>query len=77
MKKLMVHIETEDDYEAVDELRSIVNGRYSDRIRFPKIFRDRVLVEKVNRLAQTDNNLYRKLCDASLFVKTMQLSVCV
>jgi 1-acyl-sn-glycerol-3-phosphate acyltransferase len=75
MKKLMVHIETEDDYEAVDELRSIVNGRYSDRIRYPKIFRDRVLVEKINRLAERDNTLYRKLCDAALFVKNSAQSL--
>jgi 1-acyl-sn-glycerol-3-phosphate acyltransferase len=29
MKRLMVHI-SEDDYEAIDELRSIVNGKFSD-----------------------------------------------
>ena len=37
MKKVMVHIESEDDYEAIDELRSIINGRYSDDIKFPKL----------------------------------------
>src|SRR5674476_1213340 len=38
MKGIMVHIE-EDDYEAIDELRSMINGRFSDDIRFPKLFR--------------------------------------
>lgn len=75
MKKLMVHIETDDNYDAVDELRSLVNGRYSDRIRYPKIFRDRVLIEKVNRLAIKDNNLFRKLCEKTLFVKQTALDL--
>jgi 1-acyl-sn-glycerol-3-phosphate acyltransferase len=69
IKKLMIHIETEENYEAVDELRSIVNGRYSDRLKYPKIFRDRVLISKVNRLAENDNDLYRSLCEKSLFIK--------
>ncbi len=75
MKKLMVHIETDENYEAVDELRSLVNGRYSDRVRYPKIFRDRVLVEKVNRLSVKDTDLFRKLCEKSLFIKKTALDL--
>ena len=26
MKRIMIHIESEEDYEAIDELRSIING---------------------------------------------------
>ena len=33
MKRNMVHIDSEEDYEAIDELRSMINGRYSDDIR--------------------------------------------
>ena len=50
MKNNMVHIESEEDYEAIDELRSMINGRFSDDIKFPKIFRDRILIDKLNQL---------------------------
>lgn len=69
MKKIIVHIESEEDYEAIDELRTIVNGRYSDKIRLPKLFRDRMLIEKINRLKIKDLPLYRKICELSLVVK--------
>lgn len=75
MKKLIVHIESEEDYEAIDELRSIVNGKHSDSVKYPKIFRDRGLVERVNKLAVTDNILYRKLCELSLTVKETALKL--
>ncbi len=51
MKKVMVHIDEDQDYEAINELRSIVNEKYSDSIRYPKLFRDQRLVSKINELA--------------------------
>lgn len=69
MKKVMVHIETTDDYEAVDELRNIVNGKYCDDIKVPKLFRDRALVGKLNNLNNVNPALYRKICNLSLSVK--------
>jgi 1-acyl-sn-glycerol-3-phosphate acyltransferase len=69
MKKLIVHIESEEDYEAIDELRSLINGRYSDDIRFPKLFRDRELVDKLNRIKNTNLPLFQKICSMSLEVK--------
>ncbi len=69
MKNIMVHIESEDDYEAIDELRSMINGRFSDDIRFPKLFRDRKLINKLNRLKSSDSTLYEKICKLSLKVK--------
>jgi hypothetical protein len=69
IKKVMVHIESEDDYEAIDELRSIINGRYSDNIKFPKLFRDRNLIDKMNRLKVSDPQNYNKICFLSLKVK--------
>jgi len=69
MKMNMVHIESEEDYEAIDELRSMINGKYSDDIRFPKLFRDRILINKLNKLKSSDPVLYRKICDLSLYVK--------
>lgn len=69
IKKVMVHIESEDDYEAIDELRSIINGRYSDNIKFPKLFRDRNLIDKMNRLKVFDPQIYNKICSLSLKVK--------
>ncbi len=77
MKKIMVHIEPEEDYEAIDELRSIINGRFSDDIRFPKLFRDRILIEKMNHLRISDPSLYRNICKLSLLVKrnTVELNL--
>jgi 1-acyl-sn-glycerol-3-phosphate acyltransferase len=69
MKGNMVHIESEEDYEAIDELRSMINGKYSDDIKFPKIFRDRTLINKLNLLKDTDPPLYKKICSLSLQVK--------
>jgi 1-acyl-sn-glycerol-3-phosphate acyltransferase len=69
MKMIMVHIDSEEDYEAIDELRSIVNGRFSDKVRFPKLFRDRILIEKLNRLKILDPELYKRICTLSLQVK--------
>jgi 1-acyl-sn-glycerol-3-phosphate acyltransferase len=68
MKGIMVHIE-EDDYEAIDELRGMINGRFSDDIRFPKLFRDRILVNKMNLLKASDPELYKRICALSLSVK--------
>ncbi len=65
----MVHIESEEDYEAIDELRSLINGQYSDDIKFPKLFRDRILIDKLNQLKNDDLTLYRKICSLSLKVK--------
>ena len=69
MKKVMIHIDSEQDYEAIDELRNIINGSFSDDTKTPKIYRDRLLVEKMNRLNNTNPDLYRKICDLSLQVR--------
>lgn len=69
MKKLMVHIESEEDYEAIDELRTMINGRFSDNIRLPKVFRDRILIDKLNKLKVNVQDVYRKICALSLLVK--------
>ena len=69
MKGIMVHIESEEDYEAIDELRSIINGKYSDDIRFPKLFRDRILVNKMNQLKSADPSLFERICSLSIKVK--------
>ena len=70
LKNLMVHIESEEDYEAIDELRSIINGKFSDSIKEPKLFRDRNLINKLNKLKNTDYNLYKKICSLSLSIKS-------
>jgi 1-acyl-sn-glycerol-3-phosphate acyltransferase len=69
MKSNMVHIESEEDYEAIDELRSMINGKFSDDIKFPKIFRDRILINKLNLLKDVDTLLYKRICSLSLLVK--------
>ena len=71
MKKVMVHIENDQDYEAINELRSIVNEKYSDRIRYPKLFRDTRLISKVNQLHLADPIAYRVVCNDSLTVRDL------
>jgi 1-acyl-sn-glycerol-3-phosphate acyltransferase len=71
MKKVMVHIESEEDYEAINELRSIVNEKYSDSIKYPKLFRDNRLVNRMKLLQETDPGTYRKICDDSLEVRDL------
>jgi len=71
MKKVMVHIEEEQDYEAINELRNIVNEKYSDSIRYPKLFRDQRLVSKVNELHASDPEAYREICNDTLTVRDL------
>jgi 1-acyl-sn-glycerol-3-phosphate acyltransferase len=69
MEKNMVHIESEEDYEAIDELRSLINGKFSDDVRMPKLFRDRILINKLNRLKITDLPVYKSICELTLQIK--------
>ena len=69
MKNIMVHIGSEEDYEAIDELRSIINGRYSDDIKNPKLVRDRILIDKMKNLKTSDKSLFDKISLLSLKVK--------
>ena len=69
MQKLMVHIDSDEDYEALDELRGLINGRFSDDITFPKLFRDRMLINKLNRLRTSSEEVYRKICSLTLQIK--------
>lgn len=71
MKNLMVHIEPEEDYEAIDELRNMVNGKYSDDVRTPKLIRDRLLIEKLNTLRISNSELYKKVISLTLRVKKL------
>lgn len=69
MKNIMIHIESEEDYEAIDELRSMINGKFSDDIKNPKIFRDRKLISKLNILKSENPSVYSRICGLSLLVK--------
>jgi 1-acyl-sn-glycerol-3-phosphate acyltransferase len=73
----MVHISSEEDYEAIDELRSMLNGRYGDDIRFPKLFRDRILIDNLNKLKAVDPDRYKRICGLSLHIKekTKELNI--
>jgi 1-acyl-sn-glycerol-3-phosphate acyltransferase len=70
LKTNMVHIASEEDYEAIDELRTMINGKYGDDIRFPKLIRDRILIEKLNQLKIINQDRYKRICELSLKVKT-------
>jgi len=69
MEKNMVHIESDEDYEAIDELRKLVNGKYSDDVRMPKLFRDRILINKINRLRTSENSTYKRICELAVEIK--------
>ncbi len=69
IKNLIVNIDSEEDYEAIDELRGMINGKYSDDIKKPKINRDRDLIEKLNNLKNTNPDSYMEICSLSLRVK--------
>jgi 1-acyl-sn-glycerol-3-phosphate acyltransferase len=71
MKKVMVHIDDEQDYDAVNELRSIVNEKYNDSIKYPKLFRDNRLIEKLNALKAEKPEAFRQTCDDSLSVRDL------
>ena len=71
MKKVMVHIDEEQDYEAINELRSIVNEKYSDSIRYPKLFRDQRLVSKMNELHVSEPERYGEICSDTLTVRDL------
>ena len=69
IKQVMVHIESVEDYNAIDELRSIINGKYSDDIKYPKLFRDRKLIETLNKLKISDPETYKRICSLSLQIR--------
>lgn len=69
IKQVMVHIESVEDYDAIDELRSIVNEKYSDDIKYPKLFRDRKLIETLNKLKISDPETYKRICSLSLQIR--------
>lgn len=69
IKKLMVHIESTEDYEAIDELRNLINGKFSDDIKIPKLFRDRKLIDMLNHLHLSDPTKYERICSLSLKIK--------
>ena len=76
MKSNMIHI-PEENYEALDELRGMINGRSGDDIRFPKFFRDRILVDKLNQLKNANKAGFDRICDLSLQIKnkTKELNI--
>jgi 1-acyl-sn-glycerol-3-phosphate acyltransferase len=77
MKSNMVHIPSEDDYEAIDELRRIINGRFGDDIRFPQLFRDRILIDNLNLIKSANQTAYDRICSLSLRIKkkTRELNI--
>ena len=47
----------------------MINGRFSDEIKFPKLFRDRILINKINLLKTSDPTQYERICTLSVLVK--------
>jgi 1-acyl-sn-glycerol-3-phosphate acyltransferase len=71
MKAIMIHIESEEDYEAIDELREIINGKYCSDTNEPKVHRDQDLIKKMEETEKKDPDLFRSICDRSLKIKNI------
>ncbi len=71
LKKYMVHIESENDYEALDELREIVNGKYCTDRKDPKVNRDKRLIQQMESIKEKESLLYRNICDRTLKIKKL------
>ncbi len=71
LKKYMVHISSEEDYKALDELRKIVNGKYSTSTKYPRVSRDKRLIERMESLQKNDQPLYRRICKKALDIKKL------
>lgn len=75
MKELMIHIESEENYEAVDELREIINGKYARETKNPKVYRDKELIRKIEQTENNDPQLYKSICNKSLKIKNIANSL--
>ncbi|MEZ4999273.1 MAG: hypothetical protein R2744_06275 [Bacteroidales bacterium] len=71
IKKLIIHIESEEDYEALNEIRDIINGKHSRDRKYPKLQRDRELIEKLVATSESDPDLYRDICNRVLKIKNI------
>ena len=69
MKTNMIHISPEEDYEALDELRGMINGKFGDDVKFPKLSRDRQLIDRLSGLRTENPDLYNRICELSLRIK--------
>lgn len=75
LKEIMIHIESVDDYEAIDELRGIVNGKYNTDTVNPKVVRDKKLIGQLEIAEEKNNALYREICNKSLKIKNISESL--
>ena len=71
LKKYMVHIGSEEDYEALDELREIVNGKYSTSTSYPKVKRDKKLIGQMELLKEKNPSFYEKICRRTLLIRNL------
>lgn len=71
LKRYMVHISSEEDYEALNELREIVNGKYSTRTKYPKVTRDKQLIRQMELLQKKKSPLYEKICSRAIKIRDL------
>ncbi len=69
IKKMMINIESQEDYEAINELRNIVNNRFTDDSRQPRLQKDKLLIENINKLKESGSSTYEKICILAVDVK--------
>jgi len=71
LKKYMVHIDSDQDYEALDALREIVNGKYSTSKKYPKVSRDKRLIKTMESLQQKEPSKFEEICNLTLKIKQL------
>ena len=71
----MVHIESEEDYEAIDELRELVNGKHFADKNHPKVHRDKELIAGLEKAETESPDLYREICNKALKIKNIASSL--
>lgn len=63
IKKVIIHIESEEDYEVLNEIREIINGKHSGDTTNPKVLRDKELIEKLENASIKQPDLYKSIID--------------
>ena len=75
IKKVMIHIESEEDYEVLNEIREIINGKHSGDTTNPKVLRDKELLEKLEKASVNQPALYKSIIERVQKIMTISKSL--
>lgn len=75
LKKVMIHIESEEDYDALNEIREIINGKHSGDRTNPKILRDKELIGKLEKASFEQPATYKGIIEKVRKIITISQSL--